>query len=124
MTTNRTWLLALALLAALPGGAAAQRLQGRVIDTGTQAPVGGAALQLLAPDSSVALYGVSDEAGGFTLVLQRAGEYTLKIAALGYQAALLGPLPLESGKTLEITVALGPARSPVDTAFVAERPRR
>lgn len=94
----------------------AQRLQGRVIDTGTEAPVGGAALLLLRPDSTVARYGVSDEAGGFTLIPDRPGDYTLRIAAVGYQSAELGPLPLARGETLEVTVALGVARTPIDTA--------
>jgi hypothetical protein len=106
------------------GPVAGQRLQGRVIDTSSEAPVAGAALQLIAPDSTVALYGVTDPAGGFTLTPRQAGEYTLKITCPGYQAAALGPLPLESGKTLEVTVALGVARTPIDTATTRKRGAR
>lgn len=118
-TASAARLAAMLALLALPRAAHAQRLQGRVIDTTTEAPVAGAALQLVAADSIVAVYGISDEAGGFTLIAQRPGEYTLRIARPGYQSAVLGPLPLERGKTLEVTVALGVDRTPVDTAAVA-----
>lgn len=107
-----------------PSPVDAQRLQGRVIDTGTEAPVGGAALMLFRSDSTVARYGVSDAGGGFTLIPDRPGDYVLRITAVGYQSAELGPLPLGRGETLEITVALGVARTPIDTAAARQlRPR-
>jgi hypothetical protein len=99
---------------ATPARAAAQTLQGRVVDTSTEAPVAGATLQLLAPDSQVVVAGLSTDAGDFSLVAPAAGEFLLRIERLGYQTSVLGPLRLRAGGFLDVTVALGTAAIPVE----------
>ena len=106
-------LVAAALLAA-PGAASGQTLQGRVIDTSTEAPVGGATLQLLAPDSQVVASGLSGDTGAFVLTAPRAGEFLLTVERIGYQTSVLGPLRLRARGFLEVTVALGTAALPIE----------
>jgi hypothetical protein len=116
-------LVVAALLAAATSPAAAQTLQGRVVDTSTEAPVAGATLQLLAPDSQVVASGLSGDAGAFTILAPLAGEFLIKVERIGYQTAVLGPLRLRARGFLEVTIALGTAAIPVEGVNVEVTPR-
>jgi hypothetical protein len=116
MTTSERipWLVAAVLLVAAPVETDAQTLRGRVVDTSSEAAIDGATLQVLAPDSQVVIAGLSDDAGAFSLLAPRPGEYLLRVERLGYQTSVLGPLRLRAGGFLDVTIALGPAALPVE----------
>src|SRR5688500_17972605 len=116
MTTSARipWLVAALLLVAAPAETDGQTLRCRVVDTSSETAVAGATLQLLAPDSQVVIAGLSGDAGAFSLLAPRPGEYMLRIERLGYQTSVVGPLRLRAGAFLDVTIALGPAALPVE----------
>ena len=108
---------------AAPGRAAAQTLQGRVVDTSTQAAVAGATLQLLTADSAVVVAGLSGDGGAFALTSPTPGEFLLRVERIGYQTSVVGPVRLRARGFLEVTVALGVAALPVEGVNVAVEAR-
>ena len=110
--------LLLALLLALPAGLAAQSVSGRVVEQGTQQPVAGAIVTLLAPDGAAVRSVVADEAGAFTLAAGGAGEYRLQAQRIGYRTMISRPVALAQGEPAAVEVRLSPEAVALDPARV------
>ncbi|WP_420127973.1 carboxypeptidase regulatory-like domain-containing protein [Longimicrobium sp.] len=87
-------ILILTMSLALPAAASAQAVQGRLIGRGTQAPVHGGTVHLMAADSQVVAQAQTDSAGRFTL--QAPGRYWLLGSAPGYEASETDLFPVEA----------------------------
>jgi hypothetical protein len=116
----RTPLLIAAALAALALPAAAQVVDGQLLERGTERPVEGAAVELLVGGSAVAR-AATDTAGRFTIALEDAGSYRLSVRRVGYAPATSQSFPVEKGDTTHVmvrlvagTVLLAPVRAVAD----------
>lgn len=99
--------LAAFALVAIGQAAAAQTIHGTLVDEGNGAPVTGGSVVLLGTNGDgVGVHAVSDEAGRFTLAADRAGEYYLEIARLGYATYRTPLLALEPTGSVTIEFAL------------------
>jgi hypothetical protein len=113
MTKSAGTLVAAVLLGLLPDPVASQSLRGRVLDRTSQAPVPGAAVRLLSPDSQQVAGVIADDAGYFTVPAPAAGEYLVSVTSIGYAPATAGPVRLREGGFAVVTVPLTPAAVPV-----------
>lgn len=102
---------ALAAVLAAPPGAAAQRVDGRVLDAGSGEPVAGVLVQLIAADSTVLVSAVTEERGAFRLD-PRGPAVFLRATRLGY-GELRAPIADLAGDGGPIVVRLEPAPVPV-----------
>lgn len=89
-------------LACLAGPAAAQSLEGRVLDARTGQPVGSATVDVRNPATEMVTAVVSDGSGAFRIPLAAAGRYQLTVRHVGFDAATIelrvppaGPVHLE-----------------------------
>ncbi|HEY4320080.1 MAG TPA: carboxypeptidase-like regulatory domain-containing protein [Gemmatimonadales bacterium] len=120
--------LALAVMLAVTLGAplrmTAQSARGRVIDAVLRTPVVNALVELRDHDSKSVVTGLTSSAGSFLLAAPAAGDYTLRIVAIGFAprpletiviplaGVVLGDLVLTRQEfTLPDLVAIGQARS-------------
>lgn len=99
-------LVAAGLLGARP--AAAQAVEGRVLDAQTLEPVPGAAVQLVDSAGQPAGAGVTDSQGIFRVDAPAAGEYRLKAERLGLRATITRPVPLAAGQVVGVEVRMAP----------------
>ncbi len=88
-----------AVSAALPLGAAAQTLSGKLVESGSQQPVAGAQVSLHRADKTRVAFSFSDTAGMFTLRGFQSGEYELQVVRLGFSSIRI-PLQLDSARDL------------------------
>lgn len=114
------WLPVLIALA-LPTGASAQALRGRVVDATSQTPVAGASLRLLSADREEVAVGIADDEGTFALLARAAGEYMVEVERIGYRSVTLGPFRLRASGFAEVTLAMTPSPIPVDSVDVSVR---
>lgn len=90
--------------------AAGQTLTGRVLDEGTERPVGGAIVSLVDREGETREETVSDGEGRFRLVPPEAGQYVLATSAYGYESARspLFELGLDGTARIELMVRAAP----------------
>lgn len=101
-------LLAALALTAVPAATAAQVVRGIVAETGSDRPVEGAFVRLLASDGSRAAATFTDRDGSFTLRAPEAGRYRLRVERLGYDGTTGAWFELGAAATLRRTVRLEP----------------
>ena len=124
MATFRRIRRTLLVFVVAPVALSAQTLRGTVVDTSTEAPVGGATLLLVAPDSQRVASTLTDDAGAFSVTAPRPGEYMLRVERLGYDIAFVGPFELKAQGFVDITLALAPVTIALDSPVVTTRPVR
>lgn len=111
--------LAVATAALVAGAAplAGQTLRGITTEAGSERPVAGAALRLLAADSQAVASSLSDDAGRFQLTAP-AGQYTVMVERIGFAAASFGPFRLRTNGLIDVTLELTPEAIPLDSVGV------
>ncbi len=87
-----------ALLALLPAVAAAQRLDGRVVDAVTQATLPGANVAVLGPDGAVIGGAATDVDGAFSVAGLPAGSYRVVASFVGYDAQTRTDVVLQASR--------------------------
>jgi hypothetical protein len=97
---------ALLVAAALPSAAAAQRIDGRVIDSATRQPIAAVAFRLMKGDAEVAS-ALSDSAGRFSLEAPELGRYHLRGSRVGYADAQSAVIDLNAQGTFTAELAMG-----------------
>ncbi len=104
--------------------ASAQIIHGTVTDAGTGTPVGGAGVSVLVGSSTQAMYTVlSDDTGGFDLVVPAGKVVRVRTERLGYDAASSMALTLKPGEVIDIAVRMGPGAIVLrEVEVVARRP--
>lgn len=105
-TGRRRWLrwLPVLLLAGVPTAGVAQIVAGRVIDTGTDAPVEAVLVELMRPDSTRVRGTLSGQTGRYALTVNVPGRYLIRLDRLGYRATWLGPFEIRSDTALDLRV--------------------
>lgn len=98
--------------ATAPTTVTAQVIQGRLVDTSSDQPVGAAVVQLLRGEAGeqVAARGVSDEQGRFQVRAPEKGTYRLRLTRVGYQPVITRPIELVHGdEPLHVEVRISAA---------------
>ncbi|MEX2284472.1 MAG: TonB-dependent receptor [Gemmatimonadota bacterium] len=83
----------------LPAVAAAQSVNGRVLDTSTRQPVVAVVVRLLDNDK-VVVEAISDSLGRFTVTARSNGRYRISGSRIGYADAVSALVELPAGETL------------------------
>ena len=99
---------ALPLLATGPDPAAAQELEGRVVDGSTGRPVGLAYVALVTSDRRSIVAVTADDQGIFSVEPPSPGSYWVYASALGYQPVVDGLFEIGEGGAMEVEVRLQP----------------
>lgn len=104
--------LVLLLILLAPGQAAPAygqvKLEGRVIDNDTEAPITGASVTISAPDGDVIGQVVTDNAGVFRFALQEHGGIQLQAMRLGYQHNITPVLWTDGHDSINVEIRLDP----------------
>jgi hypothetical protein len=111
-------LLVLGLL--VPTSAAAQQIQGRVLDREDQ-PVPGATVTLEDSTGEVLRSVVADDGGRFWLWHTEAGDFRLSAERIGYAPVLGQPVRLEPGEVVRVELRMEPQAVPLEPLRVLTR---
>jgi hypothetical protein len=114
-----------ALLLTLAHGAAAQTVQGRLLQQGTDQAIAGAAVELRQADSTGVIATVTTNANGaFTLRAPAPGAYTLHAERIGFKAVDSQPFALARGaEPLNVRLYMGVEAVPLEPlVVVSNRP--
>lgn len=121
-TSPLAWRLGAALLltAALPwiapASAGAQLVAGRVLEEGSDAPIGGAFVVLAREDSTPLVGGLTNTDGSFALRVEGPGRYRLRVERIGYRSAITDAFPVAAGERVVRDVVV--RSQPVDVGRV------
>lgn len=119
------WFARLVVLFGVLGAAApaaAQTVEGRVVDRATEQPVPGATVALL-DEAGVAATAVSEPDGSFRVTALSPGEYRVSAARMGYRPMLSGAVRLEDGDVVRVEARMGLEPVAMDTLDVRGRAR-
>lgn len=120
---RRTLILSVAaMLGATWSDATAQRIEGRVVDANTGAPVPNALLRLRALSGDTVWSTVADDSGRFVLRAAQAGSFMVEAQSLGYRASAVGPVRLEHTRATAIEVRLSSSAIPLEGIRVLAQP--
>ena len=119
----RILLGALLLVACDAAAARAQRLEGRVLDSETNAPVGGATVVLVGEGGQAVHSALSDSTGAFVLRSPRPGRFRVRASRIGYTAATSPPVELVLNDVLAVEMRMGTSAVVVAPLTVTGRPR-
>jgi hypothetical protein len=111
---RRTTFFLLALLSPLAAQSDRATLTGTVADQ-TQGSITGATITIRATATGLEQTTVSSAAGAYTLSFLPVGQYTMSVAAQGFDAVRIEPFPLNAGqtRTLNIMMKIGAVSSEV-----------
>lgn len=101
-------LLALLAAAVVPGGLAAQAVQGMIYDEASSSPVSDVEVRLLTPDYEEVALVRTDRLGRFTLRADLPGPYVLSASAEGYVATPPHDVELQTDVVSSVVLALRP----------------
>ncbi|HEX6039643.1 carboxypeptidase-like regulatory domain-containing protein, partial [Longimicrobium sp.] len=101
-TRSIRFLLLLAATCGVPALAGAQTVHGRVLEAGTNDPVGGAIVSVLTEAGARAAATLSDTSGTYRVSVAGPGAYTLRVERVGYVASTSERVHLQAGQTLEV----------------------
>ena len=93
----------LTLASLCAGAAAAQTVQGRVVELGDQEPVAGALIALVDSAGGEVARGATSPSGGFVLAAGKSGRYHILIRQIGQQPWRSAPFALAAGATYPVT---------------------
>jgi hypothetical protein len=117
--------IVLALLAS-SSPAVGQSIGGRVVDANSNAPLPGAAVDLVQGDV-VLRVALTDSTGAFRFLLREPGEYSLRARALGFEAFRGSQIVVNNGEFVDVVVRMTTRPLLLDTLKVNARrtdPRR
>ena len=97
-----------------PQTAAAQRLQGRLLDLQSNQPISSGILTLITEDGERVATAVTDDGGSWLLDAPNPGVYFIEAKRLGYQPWIDGPLEIQTGDAPVFVYHLRPAAIPLD----------
>ncbi|HSU15312.1 carboxypeptidase regulatory-like domain-containing protein [Longimicrobium sp.] len=120
---SRTLRLALPALLLATAHAAAQAVQGRLVDDGG-APAGQVLVVLVDASGRQVAGALSDAAGGFSLRAPAAGRYTLRAERVGFEATVTPAFDLAVGQTAQQRVVLDAPHIALQTVVVTGEARR
>ncbi|HEU0299410.1 MAG TPA: carboxypeptidase-like regulatory domain-containing protein [Longimicrobium sp.] len=103
---SRGMLCLLALLAWTAPGAAAQTVQGRLLDAETAAPIAGARMHLVEEDGDTAHSSSTDVEGVFVLYAHELGMYRVQASRLGYRDGTSEPIHLAADAIFNIELRM------------------
>ncbi|HEX2079551.1 MAG TPA: carboxypeptidase-like regulatory domain-containing protein [Longimicrobium sp.] len=111
------------LLAAFAVPAAAQGIEGRVVEQATLQPVAGAAVELLDAAGAPVATASSDAAGAFQVQAPAPGEFRLRVTREGLRTTVTRAVPVGAGQVLAVEVRMAPpvVEEPVVVTMPAER---
>ena len=115
-------LCAAVTLGVIPSESEAQRIDGRVVDAATGAPVPSALLRLRALTGDTVWSTVADDSGRFVLRAVRAGSFMVEVRSLGYQPSEVGPVRVEDARATAIEVRLSSSAIPLEGIRVLAQP--
>jgi hypothetical protein len=120
---SRTLRLALPALLLAAAHAAAQAVQGHLVDA-RGAPAAQVLVVLVDPSGRQVAAAMSDASGGFALRAPAAGRYTLRAERVGYAATLTPAFDLAAGQTAQQRVVLNEHRVALQAVVVTGEARR
>lgn len=112
-----------AMMVIASGEAMAQRVEGRVIDATTGAPVPSALLRLRAVTGDTVWSTVADDSGRFVLRAAQAGSYMVEAQSLGYLPSQVGPIRVEDSRATAVELRLSGNAVPLEAIRVLAQPR-
>jgi len=86
---------------------AAQQVRGTILEADSGAPMHDALVSVLAGSDSVAAQIRTDSVGRFSVALQRAGVYSLRVERLGYRTVSTESLAIADAEVLEVRIVIG-----------------
>lgn len=113
--------VALAAVLLLPAAAAAQTIQGRVLDDREESPVQGATVTLADTTGQVLRRTYTDVNGSFWLWSTAVGLHHLSVEALGYASVDGRPVRLDSARVVQAELRLRPDAVPLEPLRVMAR---
>jgi hypothetical protein len=116
--------LAQLALACLGGSAAAQTVQGRVVELPDEAPVPGALIALVDSAGGEVVRGATSPSGGFVLTAGGAGRYHILIRRIGQYPWRSPAFALAAGATYPVTFRVDPRPYELPTLLVEARRTR
>ncbi|HEX5869225.1 MAG TPA: carboxypeptidase-like regulatory domain-containing protein [Longimicrobium sp.] len=119
----RGMMCVLALLAFDAPGLAAQRVEGRLLDAETAAPIAGATVVLLDDAGTAVRSALSDSDGRFALEAPGAGVYRLRASRLGYRTGTSAPVDLVGNAVLPVELRLSSRAVQAEPLTVTGVPR-
>lgn len=111
---------ALVAVAASAERAQAQRITGLVVEEGSRTPVREAQVVLFAPEGAIRAEAVTDSSGVFAFSAP-AGEYSLHVDRLGYEAYTSPFLELGDAEAVSLEIRLGIGAVPLEPLIVTAR---
>ena len=114
---------ALAALALLPSGIAAQAIRGVVVEGTTSVPIPGATVELLAADSTPLRTVTSDRRGWFQLDVAAGGRYFLRPRHPSYTAVSLDSVRVGEHEIVTVMLRMGISAIPLEPLVVTARSR-
>jgi hypothetical protein len=103
-TTLAVAAMAALLVLAAPSSAAAQRLEGRVVDAQSGAPVASAVVRLHGDDGATVVAAMTDAAGEFVVRVPRPGTFRVTIEAIGYTRDQAEPVTIRRGAATNVVL--------------------
>jgi hypothetical protein len=125
MMQHRMWLWRAAVVmiglygAAAP--AAAQLVLGKVVEEGTDRPVGGAAIELVDTTGLRRGEAVADTSGAFRIMVPQPGVYRLRVSHIAYAMAESASINAELGMQVEVELSLSPTAVALEPLRVVGR---
>jgi hypothetical protein len=114
--------LVLLLLACDAHRLGAQAVEGRITDASTEAPVGGATLELVNDMGAVVRSASSDSRGWFTLRAPRPGVYRIRASRIGYREGISQPVDLVGNGTVAVELRMSTGAVALDPVTVVGIP--
>lgn len=99
--------------------AAAQRLQGRLLDLQSNQPISSGILTLITQDGERVATAVTDDEGSWLLDAPNPGVYFVEAKRLGYQPWIDGPLEIQPGDAPVFVYHLRAAAIPLDPVEIS-----
>ncbi len=99
--------------------AAAQRLQGQLLDLQSNQPISSGILTLITEDGERVATAVTDDGGSWLLDAPNPGVYFVEAKRLGYQPWIDGPLEIQPGDAPVFVYHLRPAAVPLDPVEIS-----
>lgn len=99
--------LAVSFWSSATGPLAAQQIRGTVVEANGGAPIADATVALFDRHSAQILQLLTDSAGQFTSILQRAGIYSLRVEKIGYGTLHTDTFAIGQSEVLELRIVVG-----------------
>jgi hypothetical protein len=117
---GRGALLLLALLSAA-APAAAQLVTGKVVEEGSEQPIGGAMIDLLDASGARRAGAVADSVGVFSVMVPQPGSYRLRVTHIAYTATETAALDVSFGVQVRLELRMSPTAVSLEPLRVVGR---